>query len=202
MNDNDLVTTLRESVADVHTATPVAEIVGRGRTVRAQRRILPAAGLAALVAGTALAVTTWQPFGHSAGGSSDVRLTAWTVDKKPNGDIDVTINQLNDPAGLQALLRADGLPVTVSFSGPGLSSACQPYDANPTVMRAVAEWNTSDGSAYLVIHPSALPSDAGVAIVDVPEAGSQSAGSGGSTPSDDTRPMAIGLVQASQDCTG
>jgi hypothetical protein len=80
-------------------------------------------------------------------------MAAWTVAKQANGDIDVTINQLKDPAGLQATLRADGLPVTVSFSGPMLNASCQPYAASRNALRAVAQFH----SDYLAIDPSALP---------------------------------------------
>src|SRR5215472_1580600 len=36
-----------------------------------------------------------------------------------------TIRGLRDPAGLQTRLRADGVPINVSFSGP--NPACDPY---------------------------------------------------------------------------
>jgi hypothetical protein len=152
MNDSELRTVVRESVADIHSITPVAEIVNRGRAVRTRRRIPGVAGAALTVAaGAALAVTTLVPSGHPGLASSghpglassghpdshpaSVRLAAWTVAKQANGDIDVTINQLKDPAGLQATLRADGLPVTVSFSGPMLSASCQGYEASRSTLR-------------------------------------------------------------------
>jgi hypothetical protein len=124
MNDNELSTMVRESVADVHSATPVAEIVSRGRAVRARRRTPALAGAGAVVAGTALAVTTLAPSGHPGVEGSrhpgnplaNARLAAWTVAKQANGDIDVTINQLRNPVGLQRTLRADGVPVRVSYS--------------------------------------------------------------------------------------
>ena len=147
-----------------------------------------------------------------------MRLAAWTVTKQANGDIDVTINQLQNPAGLQSTLRADGLPVDVTFSGPGPSGSCQPYATSGDELSAVAQWNTSDGGAYLVINPSALPSGTGVGIFDEPGAGvpvpSPSPGTlrhgkgSGKTlvlpaPAGITGgPLAVGLVYASQQCTG
>lgn len=124
MNDNELSTMVRESVTDVHSATPIAQIISRGRAVRARRRTAALAGAGAVVAGTALAVTTLVPSGHPGVEGSrhpgnplaKARLAAWTVAKQANGDIDVTIRQLRNPAGLQSTLRADGLPVRVSFS--------------------------------------------------------------------------------------
>jgi len=44
-----------------------------------------------------------------------VKLAAWTVIDEPGGKIGVTIRELNDPAGLQRRLRADGVPVTIRY---------------------------------------------------------------------------------------
>jgi hypothetical protein len=222
MNDSELSTAVRESVADIHSATPVAQIISRGRAVRARRRIPGVAGALTVAAGTALAVTTLLPSGHpglvsaARPGShpASVRLAAWTVAKQANGDIDVTINQLKDPAGLQAALRADGLPATVSFSGPMLSASCQPYETGKGTLRAVAQFH----SDYLAIDPSALPSGTGVAILDEPGTGLGHTPSGtkpkheGTPPTHPSAggplltaingPLAVGLVYVSQQCTG
>ena len=64
MNDNELSTMVRESVADVHSAAPVAQIISRGREVRARRRIPGVAATLVVAAGTALAVSTLVPSGH------------------------------------------------------------------------------------------------------------------------------------------
>ena len=37
MNDNELMTVVRESFSDVHSATSATRIITRGRTVRARR---------------------------------------------------------------------------------------------------------------------------------------------------------------------
>jgi hypothetical protein len=172
MNDNELTTIVRESVADVHSATPVAQIISRGRAVRARRRLPAAAGAAAVLAGSALAVTTLLPAAHPrmlpsgrpASNPASVRLAAWTVAKQADGDIDVTINQLQNPQGLQNTLRAVGLPVNVSFSGHSPSPACQLYPTSGNVLSAVVHYGTIGSSTPLVIHPSALPAGAGLAI--------------------------------------
>jgi hypothetical protein len=214
MNDNELITVVRESVADVHSASPVAQIIRRGRALRARRRLPGVVGAVTVAAGTALAVTTLLPSGHPGSHSASVRLAAWTVAKQANGDIDVTINQLKDPAGLQATLRADGLPVTVSFSGPMLSASCQPYRVSRSTLRTVAQFHRD----YLAIDPSALPSGTGVAIYDEAGTGLDHSPSGttptrGVTPPTHPSiggplltaidgPLAVGLVYSSQQCTG
>jgi hypothetical protein len=177
MNDNELVTIVRESVADVHSATPVAQIISHGRAIRARRRTPALAGAAAIVAGTALTVTTLLPSGHPGvrgtrhpgnGPLAGARLAAWTVAKQADGDIDVTINQLQNPAGLQATLRADGLPVNVTFSGHSLTASCQLYPTSTNVLNAIAHFpgggSTAGGTVYLIIKPSALPTGAGLAM--------------------------------------
>ena len=68
MTDDDLITLVREQRSNVHMDTPVEQIVGRGRSLRARRR-LPgvAAGALAVAAAAVLAVTALQPAGHPAG---------------------------------------------------------------------------------------------------------------------------------------
>jgi len=227
MNDTELRTAVRESVAGIHSATPVAQIISRGRAVRARRRIPAVAGALGAAAGTALVLTALLPAGHAGPPSGDqellpsghpasrpvsVRLAAWTVARQANGDIDVTINQLEDPAGLQATLRADGLPVNVTFSGSMLSASCLPYQTGPVnTLRSV----TQIRGEVLVIDPSALPSGAGVAIFDEPGGGlpvlsgnTPTLGAPQGRPSLPPLltalkgPLAVGLVYASPQCTG
>jgi hypothetical protein len=173
MNDNELSTMVRESVTDVHSATPIAQIISRGRAVRARRRTPALAGAGAVLAGTALAVTTLVPSGHPGVEGSrhpgnplaNARLAAWTVAKQANGDIDITIRQLKNPAGLQSTLRADGVPVNVSFTGQSMTGSCQFYPMSNDVLNAVAKTPSAsriEGGTLFVINPSALPAAAGL----------------------------------------
>jgi hypothetical protein len=101
MYDNELITMVRESVTEVDTATPVAQILTRGRAVRARRRVPGVAVTLVMAAGTAptgtvLAGTTLlasgdsgRPLGSTHVGilapgrpgshPASVRLAAWTV---------------------------------------------------------------------------------------------------------------------------
>jgi hypothetical protein len=239
MNDDELLTLVREQRDKIPMTTPLEEIVTRGRSVRARRRIPVVAGTGALAlaAGAAAAVATLLPASQhlgqadrpagagpstGAGHSVSAQLAAWTVARQANGDITVTIRQLQDPAGLQATLRADGVPVTVSFTALQPSASCRLYNFSLTTMKAVVQVHSGDGSTYLVIDPSALPGGAGLAIFDKPEAGLPTApavnarvpGLGAPPPGMPkgalpmppprglTGPLAFTLVYASPQCTG
>jgi hypothetical protein len=135
MNDNELITAVRDSFTDVHSATPVERIVGRGRALRARRRVPGVAAALGAAAVAAVAVSVALPASHPVGGSS-AQLAAWTVARQDDGSIQVTIRELRDPAGLQATLRADGVPASVTFGGQP-NPACQgyPFDGSPSQRR-------------------------------------------------------------------
>jgi hypothetical protein len=186
MTDDDLITLVREQRSNVRMDIPVEQIVGRGRALRARRR-LPgvAAGALAVAAAATLAVTALQPAGHQTGPQPPIHLTAWTVTKQADGTITVTVRQLRDPQGLQHTLRADGVPASVTFSG--YPRACQRYPKMSAVL--MAEVFGGHGPP-LVIHPKALPHGAGIQL----SPGHYRHGA----------PIALsaGLVRTSPGCTG
>jgi len=195
MNDNELSTMVRESVAGIRSSTPVDQIISRGHTVRVWRRRVPAAAGALVVAGgAALGVTALAPPGHTPSGKAAsrpavVQLAAWTVAKQANGDIGITIRQLQHPAQLQATLRADGLPAHVSFTGNS-GTVCQPRRVSGDIALDIYRFLERNGSDVITIDPSVLPSGVGLNIMGFPS------GSSG--------PVAIGIqtVYASRQCTG
>jgi hypothetical protein len=131
MNDTDLAMLVRDAVRDTHMTIPESDITRRARRLRTRRRVTAggavSAGLAA--AGLAVAALAFPASSPATGHAQNTaQLTAWTVTKDPGGVIDVTIRELKDPAGLQARLRADGVPINVSLSGP--NPACDPYYPN------------------------------------------------------------------------
>jgi hypothetical protein len=212
MTDDELVTAVRESVTGVHMTISAEQIATRGRTIRTRRRVPLLTGVLAGTAGAALAVTTMLSPGHQAGQPVAAKLTAWTVTKQADGDIRVIVRELSDAAGLERTLRADGLPVAVRFRtdplplkslrpgyqiipgcqslSPGLSQLDSVFKFYPGLDDSVPNWSLGDTSEALLIHPSALPDGAGVAIVAFPK--------------DKVNfiPMVTDLVQKSQECTG
>lgn len=208
MNNDELLTAVRDSFTGVHSATPVEQIVRR-RAVRTRRRVTGLAGVLAVTAAAAVAVTTLLP-GHQPNRPATTQLTAWTVTKQANGDISVTLHKLRDPAGLQRTLRVDGVPATVTFFGKQ-NPACVPYPHRPGQSRSEARRQTiimmnpgrsgppdevvspAASGGGLVIDPSYLPSGVGLQI-----------GAGPLQHIGRIWMLRIwaGLVQASQQCTG
>jgi hypothetical protein len=169
----DALVTAKGSLGGVHMNTPTDVIAREGRARRRRHTLTSLAGVtAAAAAGTALAITALVVPGHPAGQSGSparhpgtARLAAWTVVKQVNGEITITVRQLSDPSGLQSTLRADGVPASVtSVASPGPS--CRPYPMTQALFTSVyqAEKATGAGTAVLSINPSALPSGAGVWI--------------------------------------
>ena len=134
MNDDELITLVREQRDKVPMTIPVEEIIIRGRSVRTQRLIPGVAGALAVGVGAAIAMSALTPArhqsntqaSHQASHQSTARLAAWTVTKLADGNISVTIRQLQDPGGLQSTLRADGVRASVTFAEQQ-NLACQSY---------------------------------------------------------------------------
>jgi hypothetical protein len=173
---------------------------------------------AAAVAVTIALPASHPADGHPADGPT-VQLAAWTVTKLADGNISVTIRELKDPAGLQRRLRADGVPASVTFTSQQ-NPACRSYPGGtpgpaagtpllrrvfpkpyrefrwspgrPVSRRAVSRrLPPSQNNALIVIHPSALPGNAGVQIASVN--GGPDGASGVDMPT---------VVYASPQCTG
>ena len=219
MNDDELTTMVCESFTGVHTTTPMEQIVSRGRTARARRRIPALAGALAVAAAAALAVSPLLPGTHQAASPQPAaQLAAWTVTKQADGTIRVTIRELRNPAGLQSKLRADGVPASVTLIGQE-NPSCRRYPASPGLLQKVITRtfevlptprqgppaNMPDQVLSLVvvtlIHPSALPSGTGVQLATtftllppvVANGGVENVAHGD---------VEQGLVYASAQCTG
>jgi hypothetical protein len=179
MNDNDTLAVVRDSLitakdslAGVHMTTPPVAIARTGRARRRFHRFTGLTGAMAVMAATGLAAAalassgyTASHSGHSAAHPRTALLAAWTVAKQANGDIKITVRQLSDPSGLQSTLRADGVPANVTFLAHP-DPSCQPYPQTQALFRNIYPDQKAAGSGdtVLIIHPSALPSGAGVQI--------------------------------------
>lgn len=223
MNDTRLADAVKsglteacDSLSTVRLAIPASEIMARADRARRRRQgvLAGAGGLAAAAAAVSMtlpashmntALPASHPTASHPAGGSGVQLAAWTVTRQADGTIRITFRQATDPAGLQATLRADGVPASVTFTGHQ-NPACQPYSSGSSQ----AFWpfgpksGPLDGSSFtdrakaaftspyaLVIHPSALPSGAGLEI--------WTSGTPGAA---DNFQLQVGLVKVSPECTG
>src|SRR5215472_4144552 len=180
----DEITMVRQLTADPAPPDPATvarmqrlleeRIGGRGvqlaRRTRA-RQIVAAAGTLTVAAGAVAAVAALRPASQPASPATKVSLAAWSVAELGHGDIRVTIRDRRDPAGLQARLRADGVPANVGVTSFPPAS-CQPASVMPADVRRVytfvehaprpMAWTPQP--TEFVIHRSALPSGVGVGI--------------------------------------
>ena len=174
-------TALLEAIRAEQAGTPApARRPGYGHDRATLRRRAMLAGIAGIAACAALTVALLP--GGTGNDAGTVRLAAWTVQRDPGGTIKITISELRDAAGLQATLRADGVPANVVFSqtpfeGTTSTSAIPPSCAAPQMSdkdNAMLQQQITpsfgapttlgpDGVA-LTINPSAFPPGIGLYI--------------------------------------
>jgi len=160
VNDDEVITAVREQRDKVHSHTSVDQIISRGRTVRARRRIPGAiTGLAMVAAaGTALALGLTGVLGAApARNTGTIRTTAFTLVKYANGTATLTmnLNVLVEPGILQSDLARDGIRAMVT-----VGSFCS-SDPAPAGWRRVMSFpgSPADPSPVqeVVINPAAMP---------------------------------------------
>jgi hypothetical protein len=230
MNDDELITAVRDSFTGVRSATPAERIISRSRAVRAQRRI-PVVTAATVGAAAAVAVAVTLPASHAAAShpaasrpasSPGAQLAAWTVTRHADGTIQIRFfGELRDPAALQATLRADGVPASVTYIGQQ-NPACQPFPDSggppPSQFRSLGKpflgplskvvppfvnknlKNQQD--AVMVINPSALPPGAGLQIAVMRGIPPGPAGPWPYQKGSGHPVTEVGLVKTSPQCTG
>ncbi|MEV5795998.1 hypothetical protein [Streptomyces sp. NPDC052192] len=172
MNDSatdQLLDTLRNSLDDVHLATPVEEIVAAGRA-RRRRRKVAGAGMVALVAGLAAGVSTLAnpsadpPSYATSGQGVHVHTVAYTVDSQKDGTVHATFDKqryFTDHAGLQAALRRAGFPVLIKTgvfcAGPDDDGKLSPSGSGAGVERVMQGVREHDGRVTFVFKPENMP---------------------------------------------
>jgi hypothetical protein len=209
MNDIDLSRLVRDAVRDTHMTVPESDITRRASTLRTRRRVAVGGAASAGLAALAVVALT-APAAHPVTSlNTTSRLAAWTVTEHPDGVIDVTIRELKDPAGLQARLRADGVPASVTFSKAN-SSACRDYYAGAPLPSMPSSPDAFDNGVFTqrwgsrsvlgAIHPNRLPSGAGLQLVAYPANAHAETSRG--VPTHAFFTFEFGLVKTSPACTG
>jgi hypothetical protein len=198
MNDDEVLTAVRESFSDVQMRTPLEQTLRRGRILRTRRRIYRGAAAAGVAAVAAAAVlTTVSPTTPA----KNTTLDAWTVTVSSDHTVNVTIRQLSDAAGLQQTLRNDGIPARVAFqagepsTSPPLPAGCTKVamsdEANADLQGKIlgTEPGMSPRDLALTLSPKAIPSGIGIYLaIERPDANGWG--------------WSLALVQAAPSCTG
>jgi hypothetical protein len=160
VNDDEVITAVREQRDKVHSHTPVDQIISRGRSVRARRRIPGAVTALAAVAaaGTALALGLTGVLGAAPARSTDtIRTMAFTLVKHANGTATLTINRnvLLEPGTLQRDLARDGIRAMVTV---GRFCSSDPAPAGWTKIMSFPGSPADPGPVRaVVINPAAMP---------------------------------------------
>ena len=168
MNDNDLMTAVREEFAPVRMGVAADTIMARGRAQRRLRRSRVAAGVLAVGLGAGLGIPALMS-GNATGGAT---LAAWTVARQTDGSVTVTIREMRNLPALQAKLAADGARVAIGLgavttaggtpiaTGTGAVTApawCLAPTADQAATPAALAFHDQGQGYYLVIHPAKIP---------------------------------------------
>lgn len=169
MNDNELLTAMRSSLADVtdsltdvHLDRPVAAITGQARA-RRLRRGLAGGVTAAAALGVGLSLTLTS--GPAASRSVHVNLAAWSVNTTSTGQVELTLRELQDRALLEQTLADAGVPAIVNFG-----KFCEPVNQADNLTATTGTHFVErpvgrDGVLVgILINPAAIPSGVTVDI--------------------------------------
>jgi hypothetical protein len=152
MNDDEVITAVREQRDRVHSHTSAGQIISRGRTIRSRRRAPGAVGGLTVVAAAVavLGLVLSGAFGSApARGTGTIRTEAFTLVEHANGTATLTINPkvLLEPGTLQSDLQHDGIPAIVTTG-----SFCSSDPIPAGFLQVVSA--TSHG---VTINPAAMP---------------------------------------------
>lgn len=153
MDDNELMTAVRERFDPVRMRTPAETIAARGRRLRHRRGALAGGALAvALAAGLAVPALT----AGTAASPEHATLAAWTVDHRPDGAIAVTIRELRDLPALQRAINAAGARVTITERKrfpDGVKKACEVREQSAY---SGVEFEGTAGKYFFILHPGKI----------------------------------------------
>ena len=159
MNDEDMLTAMRQSFAPVRMETPAKAIMARGTMMRRRRnrgRLPAGARAAALGAGLGASA-----FAHG-GTAQDAALAAWTVQQQPDGTVLLTVRKLDDMAALRARLAPYGVSIATE-ANPKLAMVCsfparplsaprawhlKPVHGAPVVVPPIVVWRAAEKEVF------------------------------------------------------
>jgi hypothetical protein len=131
MNDQELITSVRQSVHGVRMDVPEEQIVSRGRALRARGRRKLAVGVTACAAAGSVVLGLGLSGALGAApdaGTGTIRTAAFTLTHNADGTDTLTLSmgQIGDPAVLQRALAKDGIRALVKVGATCTSSPAPP----------------------------------------------------------------------------
>jgi hypothetical protein len=170
MNDQELITAVRQSVHGVRMNVPADQIVSRSRAIRASGHRRLAAGITAVAAAGSVVLGLGLSGALSAapnGGTGTIRTAAFTLTRNANGTDTLTLSngQIIDPAAVQQALAQHGIPALVKIDTICSSNPALPSPASIGVLAVqIPGVNPADpgphhltANAVTVINPAAMP---------------------------------------------
>jgi hypothetical protein len=172
MNDQELITAVRQSVRGVRMTVPAEQIVSRSRAIRASSHRRLAAGITAVVAAAGAVVLGLGLSGTlgaaPARGTGTIRTAAFTLTSNANGTDTLTLSnsQMVDPTVLQQALAQHGIRALVktgtycwsnpALPGPASIGVLTVERPDGTPVPSSAHRVKIDGDVT-VINPAAMP---------------------------------------------
>jgi|HubBroStandDraft_6_1064221.scaffolds.fasta_scaffold663696_1 hypothetical protein len=185
MNDQELITAVRQSVHGVRMNVPAEQIVSRSRAIRARGHRRLAACLTAATAAGSVVLGLGLSGAHGAApnggtgtihGTGTIRTAAFTLTRNANGTDTLTLthSQIFDPAAFQQALAQHGIPALVKTGTYCTSNPPAPDPASIGVLSLRApvkqepprgvfthltpsEMNRIAAGTRTVINPAAMP---------------------------------------------
>lgn len=133
MNDQELITAVRQSVHGVRMNVPAEQIVGRSRAIRASgyRRLAAFFTAVAAAGSVVLGLGLSGALGAAPNGATGtIRTAAFTLTRNANGTDTLTLthSQVFNPAALQQALAQHGIP---ALAKTGTYCSSSPAAPNP-----------------------------------------------------------------------
>ena len=171
MNDQELITAVRQSVHEVRMNVPADQIVSRSRAIRASGHRRLAAGITAVTAAGSVVLGLGLSGALGAapnGGTGTIRTAAFTLTRNANGTDTLTLSnsQMINPTALQQALAQDGIPALIKTGTICSSNPAPPGPASIGVLTVERPDGTPVPSSahrvkidgdVTVINPAAMP---------------------------------------------
>jgi hypothetical protein len=163
MNDNDVLTKVRDGLSGIRMDTPVDEILAKARRHRRSRRLVMAGAASAAMLGLGLTAAVSSVGTNHPPGPAAAQLAAFSISSGPRGASSLTLRKgeqyrLNPVALRQALAQHD-VPALVT-----LGKTCDSKPEPEGLDQAVTPQRHPDGSVTLTINPAAMPAGSELSI--------------------------------------